>query len=108
MLVAVRTFALSPFPQDAAGTVYFGGFDANFRDALDTAWILRATGELIVAARNQTDGPMKLLTSHIASSRSGDTILQVCTRLAFGDTLASRHRRGCRGGAMIEELPLFR
>lgn len=41
MLVAVRTFALSPFPEDA-GHVYFGGFDANFRDAHNTAWIFRA------------------------------------------------------------------
>ena len=47
MLVAVRTFALSPFSEDAGG-VYFGGFDANFRDAHNTAWIFRASVETVL------------------------------------------------------------
>ncbi len=48
MLVAVRTFALSPFSEDA-GHVYFGGFDANFRDAHNTAWIFRAPVETVLS-----------------------------------------------------------
>lgn len=47
-LVAPRAFARSPFPQDAAGYVYVGGFDANFRDAHDTAWIFRAPIETVL------------------------------------------------------------
>ena len=46
MLVAVRTSALSPFPEDA-GCVYFGGFDANFRAAHNTAWVFRAPVETV-------------------------------------------------------------
>ena len=42
MLVAVRTFAVSPFANDDAGVLYVGGFDANFFPARDTAWIFRA------------------------------------------------------------------
>lgn len=49
MLVAVRTFALSPFSKDA-GHVYFGGFDANFRAAHDTAWIFRAPVETVLSS----------------------------------------------------------
>ena len=41
-LVAIRTIALSPFSEDAGQYLYFGGFDANFLDAHDTAWIYRA------------------------------------------------------------------
>ncbi|KPK49362.1 MAG: hypothetical protein AMK72_04715, partial [Planctomycetes bacterium SM23_25] len=41
-LVAPRTFVVSPFPEDAGGKVYFGGFDANFFPALDTALVFRA------------------------------------------------------------------
>jgi poly(A) polymerase len=40
-LVATRTIAASPFPNDA-DTIYFAGFDANKRPAHNTAWILRA------------------------------------------------------------------
>ena len=42
-LVAPRTFVISPFPDDGGRWVYFGGFDANFFPALDTAWIFRAS-----------------------------------------------------------------
>ena len=42
-LVAPRTFVVSPFPEDAGGHVYVGGFDANFFPALDTAWVFRAS-----------------------------------------------------------------
>ena len=55
MLVAIRTFALSPFPRDAAGTLYFGGFDANFRPALDTAWVFRAPVTTVLASDPRTD-----------------------------------------------------
>ncbi len=41
-LVAIRAIALSPFSEDAGQFLYFGGFDANFLDAHDTAWIYRA------------------------------------------------------------------
>ena len=49
-LVAPRTFVVSPFPKDACGQVYFGGFDANFFPALDTAWIFRASIETVLRA----------------------------------------------------------
>ncbi len=47
-LVAPRTFVISPFPNDA-GWVYFGGFDANFFPALDTAWIFRAPVKTVLS-----------------------------------------------------------
>ena len=50
MLVAVRTYALSPFPGDT-GQVYFAGFDANFRDAHNTAWIFRASVETVLGVQ---------------------------------------------------------
>ena len=49
-LVAPRTFAISPFPGDAAGHVYFAGFDCNFFPALDTAWVFRAPIETVLGA----------------------------------------------------------
>jgi hypothetical protein len=49
-LVAPRTFVVSPFPADAGGQVYCGGFDANFFPALDTAWIFRASIETVLRA----------------------------------------------------------
>ena len=49
-LVAPRTYVISPFPKDAGGQVYFGGFDANFFPALDTAWIFRASIETVLRA----------------------------------------------------------
>jgi len=49
-LVAPRTFAISPFPEDADGHVYFAGFDCNFFPALDTAWIFRAPMETVLSA----------------------------------------------------------
>jgi len=47
-LVAPRTFVVSPFPKDAGRYVYFGGFDANFFPALDTAWVFRAPLETVL------------------------------------------------------------
>jgi len=47
-LVAPRTFAVSPFPEDAGQQVYFGGFDCNFVPAGDTAWIFRAPIETVL------------------------------------------------------------
>ena len=41
-LVAVRTIAVSPFPADAGGVVYFGGYDCNSKPAHDTAWMYEA------------------------------------------------------------------
>jgi hypothetical protein len=38
--VSVRTFAVSPFPEEA-GAVYAGGYDANDTPAHDTAWLAR-------------------------------------------------------------------
>ena len=49
-LVAPRTFAISPFPEDAGGYVYFAGFDCNFFPALDTAWVFRAAIEAVLRA----------------------------------------------------------
>ena len=40
-LVATRSIASSPFPNDG-GTVYFAGYDANKAPAHNTAWIFRA------------------------------------------------------------------
>jgi hypothetical protein len=40
-LVAVRTLAVSPFQSDPAGTVYAGGFDANFNPVHNTAWLYK-------------------------------------------------------------------
>ena len=39
-----ENFPAPPFPEDAARYVYFGGFDANFLDAHNTAWIFRYYG----------------------------------------------------------------
>ena len=47
-LVAPRTFVISPFPGDGGRWVYFGGFDANFFTAPDTAWIFRATVKTVL------------------------------------------------------------
>jgi len=47
-LVAPRAYVISPFAQDAAGYVYFGGFDDNFFPALNTAWIFRAPIETVL------------------------------------------------------------
>jgi len=41
VLVAPRTYAQSPFPGDK-GAIYFGGFDANFQEATERAWIFKA------------------------------------------------------------------
>jgi len=49
-LVAPRAFVVSPFPEDAGGQVYSGGFDANFFPALDTAWVYRASIETVLRA----------------------------------------------------------
>ncbi len=47
-LVAIRTIALSPFSEDAGQYLYFGGFDANFLDAHDTAWIYRTHVDTVI------------------------------------------------------------
>jgi hypothetical protein len=49
-LVAPRTFVISPFRDDAGGWVYFGGFDANYFPAHDTAWIFRASIKTVLRA----------------------------------------------------------
>jgi len=48
-LVATRTIAISPFPNDE-GTLYFGGYDANKTPAHNTAWIVRGTAAEAVGA----------------------------------------------------------
>ncbi|MHC4744423.1 MAG: hypothetical protein ACYS8Z_21120, partial [Planctomycetota bacterium] len=50
MLLAARTFAVSPFPAHSGRYIYFGGFDANFFPALDTAWIFGASLETVLAS----------------------------------------------------------
>jgi hypothetical protein len=40
-LVSVCTFALSPFRNDLPGTLYAGGFDANYNPVHNTAWLYR-------------------------------------------------------------------
>jgi hypothetical protein len=41
-LVATRSIASSPFPNDE-GALYFAGYDANKAPAHNTAWIFRAS-----------------------------------------------------------------
>jgi hypothetical protein len=41
ILIATRTFAVSPFTADGGDVIYLGGYDANFRPAHNTAWIFR-------------------------------------------------------------------
>ena len=43
-LVATRTIAVSPFPEDQGRVLYFGGYDCNGVPSHNTAWIYR--GEL--------------------------------------------------------------
>ncbi len=50
-LVSPRTIVLSPFLEDAGRGVYFGGFDANFFPASNTAWVFRAPIEIVPSAR---------------------------------------------------------
>jgi hypothetical protein len=40
-LAAVRTIIVSPFPQDAGGVLYFGGFDSEGLPTHNAAWIYR-------------------------------------------------------------------
>ena len=42
VLEAVRAFALSPFAGEEGDVLYVGGFDANFKNASDRAWIFKA------------------------------------------------------------------
>ena len=44
-LVATRTIAVSPFPEDQGRVLYFGGYDCNSVPAHNTAWIYRGTLE---------------------------------------------------------------
>ncbi len=41
VLLSVRALTASPFPEDPAGTLYAGGFDANSVPVHNTAWIYR-------------------------------------------------------------------
>jgi len=41
-LVATRSIASSPFPNDA-GALYFAGYDANKAPAHNTGWVFRAS-----------------------------------------------------------------
>ena len=45
VLIATRTFAVSPFDQDNGHTIYFGGFDGNDLISHDTAWIFSTSLE---------------------------------------------------------------
>ena len=47
VLVAPRTYAQSPFPEEK-GAVYFGGYDSNFFEATDRAWIFKADLETVL------------------------------------------------------------
>lgn len=42
-LVATRTIAVSPFPEDQGKAFYFGGYDCNGVPSHNTAWIYRGT-----------------------------------------------------------------
>jgi hypothetical protein len=48
-LVATRSIASSPFPNDG-GTLYFAGYDANKAPAHNTAWIFRASVAMALGA----------------------------------------------------------
>jgi poly(A) polymerase len=50
VLVAPRTFAHSPFP-DEKGWIYFGGHDANFQESTDMAWIFKAPLDVVLGTR---------------------------------------------------------
>jgi hypothetical protein len=52
-LVATRTYAISPFADDAGKVIYFGGYDCNFVSSPDTAWVFRTT--LANALRETSD-----------------------------------------------------
>lgn len=41
ILVAPRAYAQSPFPSEK-DVIYFGGYDSNFEEATDMAWIFKA------------------------------------------------------------------
>jgi hypothetical protein len=49
-LLAVRTIAASPFPDDQ-GAFYFAGYDANKAPAHNTAWIARAGAKTALGAQ---------------------------------------------------------
>jgi hypothetical protein len=51
-LVATRSIASSPFPNDG-GTLYFAGYDANKAPAHNTAWIFRASLATALGAARQ-------------------------------------------------------
>ncbi|MCL2742974.1 MAG: hypothetical protein FWE67_03900 [Planctomycetaceae bacterium] len=42
-LLAVRTIAVSPFPEERSGVLFFGGYDCADIPSRDTAWIYRGT-----------------------------------------------------------------
>ena len=39
-LITPRTFCLSPFPEEQ-DVIYMGGFDSNFKQSSDCAWIYK-------------------------------------------------------------------
>jgi len=51
-LVATRSIAASPFPNDE-GALYFAGYDANKAPAHNTAWIFRASRDAAVGAERE-------------------------------------------------------
>ena len=51
-LVATRSIASSPFPNDG-GSIYFAGYDANKAPAHNTAWIFRASLATALGASRQ-------------------------------------------------------
>jgi hypothetical protein len=48
LLVAARTLKASPFPEDGGKVYYLGGYDSNFIEAHDNAWIYRTTVEALL------------------------------------------------------------
>jgi hypothetical protein len=47
VLIATRTFAVSPFAADGGDVIYMGGYDANFQPAHNTAWVFRGNREAV-------------------------------------------------------------
>jgi hypothetical protein len=73
VLIAPRTFCLSPFPEDAGNAIYIGGYDCWGKPAHNTGWMYRGTLDAVlgrallspkpeaVPARTQTSSsPLRL------------------------------------------------
>jgi hypothetical protein len=71
-LEAARAFALSPFRADRAGgpVLYIGGFDANFNNATNTAWIFRANLSVALAPSRGPDGRAVALRAALGGNSS--------------------------------------